>query len=107
MFKAITLAAALTLAEAARSKTANVDHDTRPPQSNLGCNEDDVSGIWNWNGGDKDGDTIELKVKDLYAEEEQPGNAGWTFLCTLKVDIEGVNHIFHVPDADDGTYELE
>ena len=67
MFKAITLAAALTLTEAVRSKSGDVDHDVRPEPHDEGCNEADISGFWTWHGGDHDGEPLELVLFDQFA----------------------------------------
>merc|ERR1712032_430320 len=81
MFKATKFAAALTLAEAARTQH---NPDERPVQTNLGCEEEAVAGDWTWNGG-KDG-TINLRIKDTLRESNEPGNAHWDLHCMLHVD---------------------
>ena len=79
MFKAITLAAALTLGEAAQNPF-QWDHDTRPVQTNPGCDEADVDGEWTWNGGDYDGETLDIEVYG-WSDEDASGNAQWDFRC--------------------------
>ena len=93
MFKAITLAGALTLAEAARSRQTNPDS----PQIDEKCKERDVSGPWTWVGGENNGETVDLAVYNELLDDADAGNAHWTFVCTLRYEDEetGEVYIFH------------
>ena len=97
MFKAITLAAALTLTEAARTK----QHDPEHPDIDEKCKEPNLSGTWTWHGGEKNGNDV---VLDIYNEmvEGETGNAHWTFVCTLRYEDEVTNEVYIFHEIMDG-----